>query len=102
MRVNEYYDNGEIDTQKQEFNKWVIAIGDGVVPTKKREDEATWIEIPERFLIKPWTNPIKQIVQETFPDFTTRQHDDDYLKEREILTLRNDDANTINAYKLKN
>ncbi|GJU56647.1 ATP-dependent DNA helicase PIF1-like protein [Tanacetum coccineum] len=68
---------------------------------KQREDEATWIEIPKRFLIKEWTNPIEHIVQETYPDFTTRQHDDDYLKERAILTLRNDDADAINAYMFK-
>ncbi|GKC88331.1 ATP-dependent DNA helicase PIF1-like protein [Tanacetum coccineum] len=65
------------------------------------EDEATWIEIPERFLIKEWTNPIEQIVQETYPDFTTRQHDNDYLKERAILTPRNDDSDAINAYMFK-
>ncbi|GJT95898.1 helicase [Tanacetum coccineum] len=65
------------------------------------EDEATWIEIPERFLIKEWTNPIEQIVQETYPDFTTRQHDNDYLKERAILTPRNDDSDKINAYMFK-
>ncbi|GKB93965.1 hypothetical protein Tco_0980102 [Tanacetum coccineum] len=47
MRVNEYYDNGEIDT---------------------------------------------------YHDFTTRQHDDDYLKEHPILTPRNDDADANNAY----
>nr|GEV57966.1 ATP-dependent DNA helicase PIF1-like [Tanacetum cinerariifolium] len=77
-------------------------VGDGTMPTKKqREDEATWIEIPERFLIKEWTNPIEQIVQETYLDFTTRQHDDDYLKERAILTPRNDDADAINAYMFK-
>ncbi|GJT54685.1 ATP-dependent DNA helicase PIF1-like protein [Tanacetum coccineum] len=61
---------------------------------KQGEDEATWIEIPERFLIK-------HVVQEMYLDFTTRQHDDDYLKERAILTPRNDDADAINAYMFK-
>nr|GEY31486.1 ATP-dependent DNA helicase PIF1-like [Tanacetum cinerariifolium] len=28
MRVNEYTDNGDIDTQKQDFNKWVLVVGD--------------------------------------------------------------------------
>nr|GEV87253.1 ATP-dependent DNA helicase PIF1-like [Tanacetum cinerariifolium] len=69
MRVNENYENGEIDTQKQDFNQWVLAVG--------------------------------MIVQETYPDFTTRQHDDDYLKERAILTPRNDDPDAINAYMFK-
>nr|GEU63791.1 hypothetical protein [Tanacetum cinerariifolium] len=55
------------------------AKGDGTVMAKKKEgeDEATWIEIPER------------------------QRDDEYLKEREILTPRNDDVDAINAYMFK-
>ncbi|GJV16146.1 ATP-dependent DNA helicase PIF1-like protein [Tanacetum coccineum] len=43
----------------------------------------------------------KRIVEETYLDFTTRQSDDDYRKEREIITPRNDDADAINAYMLK-
>ncbi|GJV08193.1 ATP-dependent DNA helicase PIF1-like protein [Tanacetum coccineum] len=66
MKVNEYYENGEIDTRKQDFNKWVLAT-----------------------------------VEETYPDFTTRQSDDEYLKERAILTPRNNDADAINAYMFK-
>nr|GEV86403.1 ATP-dependent DNA helicase PIF1-like [Tanacetum cinerariifolium] len=58
MRVNEYYVSGEIDTRKQDFNQWVLVVGDGA-------------------------------------------HDDDYQKERAILTLRNDDAYAINAYMFK-
>ncbi|GKF52653.1 ATP-dependent DNA helicase PIF1-like protein [Tanacetum coccineum] len=37
-------------------------------------------------------------MKETFPDFTSRKSDSAYLKERTILTPRNDDANAINAY----
>ncbi|GJZ12898.1 hypothetical protein Tco_0548128 [Tanacetum coccineum] len=37
------------------------------------EDELTWIEIPEEFLIKSRNSPIDQIVSETYLDFTTRQ-----------------------------
>nr|GEX25483.1 ATP-dependent DNA helicase PIF1-like [Tanacetum cinerariifolium] len=70
-----------------------------VIPKAKRpEDEPTWIQILEEFLIKSWNTPIEKIVLETYPDFTTRQSDDQYLKEREILTPRNDDADAINEY----
>nr|GEV40721.1 hypothetical protein [Tanacetum cinerariifolium] len=64
---------------KSRISKWVLAIGDGTVMAKKKEgeDEATWIEIPER------------------------QRDDEYLKERAILTPRNDDVDEINAYMFK-
>ncbi|GKG12040.1 hypothetical protein Tco_0346277, partial [Tanacetum coccineum] len=42
------------DTQNEVA--WVLAVGDGTVPAKKKEeeDEATWIDIPEQFLIKEW------------------------------------------------
>ncbi|GJW53523.1 ATP-dependent DNA helicase PIF1-like protein [Tanacetum coccineum] len=103
MRVNKYCANGEIDTSKQEFNRWVLAVGDGTVQAKmkEREDDPTWIDIPEKFLIKSWESPIQQIVTKTYPDFTSRQTDDEYLKERAILTPRNDDAEAINEFMFK-
>ncbi|GKB15391.1 ATP-dependent DNA helicase PIF1-like protein [Tanacetum coccineum] len=86
--VNEYTRNGEIDTRKQNFNRWGLAVGDDKLPAKKKEmkDEPTWIEIPEELLIKSWTTPIEQIVSDTYLDFTSRQTNDEYLKERAILT----------------
>nr|GEW46731.1 hypothetical protein [Tanacetum cinerariifolium] len=37
----------------KDFNQWVLAVGDGKLPAKMKdvEDEPTWIEIPEKFLI---------------------------------------------------
>ncbi|GJU25130.1 ATP-dependent DNA helicase PIF1-like protein [Tanacetum coccineum] len=100
MRVNEYYANRDIDTRKQDFNQWVLAVGDGKVPAeiKDGEDEPTWIEIPENFLINSSNSPIEHIVTETYPNFIERQKDDAYLRERAIRTPRNDDADAINAY----
>ncbi|GJU82851.1 ATP-dependent DNA helicase PIF1-like protein [Tanacetum coccineum] len=100
MIVNEYYPNGEIDNQKQEFNQWVLSVGNGNVPAKAKdgEDEPTWIQILEQFLIKSSGSPIENIVAETYPNFIERQHDDEYLKERAILTPRNDDVDEINTY----
>nr|GEU94765.1 ATP-dependent DNA helicase PIF1-like [Tanacetum cinerariifolium] len=54
MRVNEYSTDKGIDTPKQEFNQWVLAMGGGTLPAKIKEgeDEPTWIDIPKKFLIK--------------------------------------------------
>ncbi|GJV94503.1 ATP-dependent DNA helicase PIF1-like protein [Tanacetum coccineum] len=100
MRVNEYSPNGEIDTSKQEFNRCVLAVGDGTLPAKmkEREDEPTWIEILEKFLIKMRDCLTRQIVEETYLDFTSRQTNDEYIKEREILTLRNKDTDALNEF----
>nr|GEV74723.1 ATP-dependent DNA helicase PIF1-like [Tanacetum cinerariifolium] len=94
---------GEIDLRKQNFNRWVLAVGDGKLLAMKKviEDEPTWIEILEEFLIKLWSNLIENIVLETYLDFTTRQTDKSYLKERAILTPRNNDVDTINEFMFK-
>ncbi|GJT46022.1 ATP-dependent DNA helicase PIF1-like protein [Tanacetum coccineum] len=103
MRVNEYYPNGEIDNQKQDFNQWVLSVGNGIVPAKAKdgEDEPSWIQIPEQFIINSSDSPIEAIVAETYPNFIERQHDEEYLKERAILTPRNDDVDEINTYMFK-
>ncbi|GJR42851.1 negative regulator of systemic acquired resistance [Tanacetum coccineum] len=100
MWVNEYYANGELDTRKQHFSQWVLAVDDGKLPTKMKDgvDEPTWIQIPKKFLINASDSPIAQIVAETYPNFIKIQKDDAYLKDREILTPRNDDVDAINAY----
>ncbi|GKC08719.1 ATP-dependent DNA helicase PIF1-like protein [Tanacetum coccineum] len=60
MGVNEYSVNEEIDIPKQEFNQWVLVVGDGNLPAKIKEgkEDPTWIDIPEKFLIKSWDSPI--------------------------------------------
>ncbi|GJU22456.1 ATP-dependent DNA helicase PIF1-like protein [Tanacetum coccineum] len=60
MQVNKYYANGELDIRKLDFNQWVLAVGDGKLPAKIKdwEDEPTWIQIPEKFLINASDSPI--------------------------------------------
>ncbi|XP_071739626.1 uncharacterized protein [Rutidosis leptorrhynchoides] len=88
MRVNEYTVDGHLDMRKHEFNKWVLDIGEGKVPatSKDGEDEPTWIKIPKEFIVNSEKSPIETIVDTIFPDFTVRQEDEEYLRERAILT----------------
>ena len=60
MRVNEYDTQGNIDTDKQKFNQWILDVGDGKLDAKMKEgeDEPTWVQIPENFLIKKLKCPI--------------------------------------------
>lgn len=94
MRVNEYDTQGNIDSNKQKFNQWVLDVGDRKVHAKIKEgeDEPSWIHIPET---------ISEIVNQTFSDFITRQKDEGYLRERAILTPKNDDADEINDHMFK-
>nr|GEX71954.1 ATP-dependent DNA helicase PIF1-like [Tanacetum cinerariifolium] len=69
---------------------------------KEEEDDETWIEILEEFIISSVKSPIEEIVKETFPDFAAKKSGDSYLKERAILTPRNDDTDAINTYMFEN
>ncbi|GKE63986.1 ATP-dependent DNA helicase PIF1-like protein [Tanacetum coccineum] len=86
---------------KISINGFWLLVTENCQPKKEAEDEPTWIQIPEEFLIQSWNSPIEKIVSETYPKFTKRQTDDLYLKERGILTPRNDDADAINEYMFK-
>ncbi|XP_071740008.1 uncharacterized protein [Rutidosis leptorrhynchoides] len=81
----------------------VLDIGDGNVPasTRDREDEATWIKITDEYIVESDTSPIDTIVDTIFPDFIANHQDEDYLRERAILTTRNDDADQINKRMFK-
>ncbi|XP_071712507.1 uncharacterized protein [Rutidosis leptorrhynchoides] len=103
MRVNEYTTDGHVDPRKQEFNRWVLDIGDGraAAVCKDGEEEPTWIEILEQFIVKSEKPPIDAVIDTIFPDFLRRYKNEDYLREREILTPHNDDADQINKHMFK-
>ncbi|KAL8167450.1 hypothetical protein V2J09_008949 [Rumex salicifolius] len=86
MRVNELTSLGGID--------------DGTTPAiaLEDEDEESWINIPDQFLINPKENPIQQLVDEVYPKFNQNKHDPTYIQERAILTPLNQDVDQVNAY----
>ncbi|XP_071728505.1 uncharacterized protein [Rutidosis leptorrhynchoides] len=91
------------DARKHAFNKWVLDVGVGKVPArcKDGEDEPTGIKIPDEFIVKTDKPPIEAIVDTIFQDFTVKQEDEEYLRERAILTPRNEDAAQINKHMFK-
>ena len=62
------------------------------------EDEPTWVTIPDDLLIQQATNPIKQIVDSTYPDLLTRYDEVGYICKRAILAPTNDIVDKINSY----
>ncbi|KAK9049518.1 hypothetical protein SSX86_021980 [Deinandra increscens subsp. villosa] len=98
MRVKEQTSDGAIDMAKERFNKWILAIGDGIVPATKKEGEGepTWVKIPEEFIVQYTDDPVETIISTIFPAFMEHRYDEDYLRERAILTPRNDAAAEIN------
>ncbi|KAK2649091.1 hypothetical protein Ddye_016580 [Dipteronia dyeriana] len=84
------------------FREWVLAVGDGKLPTVRLEEaeESSWIEIPEDLLILARENHIQNIVASTYPDIHTKYIEHKYLRERAILTHRNGIVGKINPYVL--
>ncbi|KAK1592702.1 hypothetical protein Q3G72_028942 [Acer saccharum] len=84
------------------FREWVLAIIDGKLPTSRleEEEESWWIKIPYDLLIPPGENPIQNIVASTYPNLLTKYIDYEYLRERAILTPKNDTIDKINSYVL--
>ncbi|XP_074303209.1 uncharacterized protein LOC141637635 [Silene latifolia] len=88
------------DGQRQRFNKWLLAMGDGRLEAKaeEHEDEGTWIKIPEEYTSVCGKLDIKQVVDEIYPSFVEGSKDDEYLRERAILTPLNETTDTVNDY----
>jgi hypothetical protein len=84
------------------FSKWVLDLGDGKLPAKRREgeSESTWVQIPEDLLIRTDGDKIDAIVSSTYVDFHANYQSMPYLRERAILAPTNDFALEINDYVL--
>ncbi|KAK9713953.1 hypothetical protein RND81_06G060800 [Saponaria officinalis] len=65
------------------------------------EDEATWIRIPNEFLCRNGTIELHEVVNEIYLDFINSGKDDNYLRERAILTPLNETADTVNDFMTK-
>ena len=84
------------------FAKWILDIGNGTVAgsLSSTDEESCWVQIPEQFLIRFHEDPIKAMVSAVYIDFMTNFQDVPYLKERAIVTPRNDTAAEINDFVL--
>jgi len=100
MRVNNMSSHGSVDTRMENFNNWLLNIGDGKVPAiaKKGEVDATWIKIPYQHLLLTDGGYIQILFESTHPYFNNFYHDEGYLRERSILTVVNEVVDKINDY----
>ncbi|KAI3879717.1 hypothetical protein MKX03_028415 [Papaver bracteatum] len=89
------------DEQKQAisaFSEWVLKLGDGKLLAMALEEhkEPTWIKVPDDLLIQSDGDSVGSIIADTYPDLIHKYEDVDYLKERCILTSKNDTVEEIN------
>ncbi|XP_058759288.1 uncharacterized protein LOC131632565 [Vicia villosa] len=78
------------------FSEWILKIGDGTMC--EPNDGYASICIPEEFLISDFSDPIKAIVEDTYPDLIHNYLDSNYLQSRAILASTIEVVDDINQY----
>ncbi|XP_058746518.1 uncharacterized protein LOC131619442 [Vicia villosa] len=78
------------------FSEWILNIGDGTMC--EPNDGYADISIPDEFLISNFSDPIKAIVEDTYPDLIHNYLDSNYLQSRAILASTIEVVDDINQY----
>ncbi|XP_058751922.1 uncharacterized protein LOC131625023 [Vicia villosa] len=78
------------------FSEWNLNIGDGTVC--EPNDGYADICIPDEFLISNFSDPLKAIVEDTYPDLIHNYLDSNYLQSRAILASTIEVVDDINQY----
>ncbi|XP_058726583.1 uncharacterized protein LOC131597942 [Vicia villosa] len=78
------------------FSEWILKIGDGTMC--EPNDGYASICIPDEFLISSFSDPIKAIVEDTYPDLIHNYLDSNYLQSRAILASTIEVVDDINQY----
>jgi hypothetical protein len=85
--------------QVKEFNDWVLSIGDGTTQGTAHSDDgdSELVEIPHDVLIPRVESSIDDIIRSTYPNLATLYSDLAYLRERAIISPKNDTIDEING-----
>ncbi|XP_062089334.1 uncharacterized protein LOC133795888 [Humulus lupulus] len=75
------------------FDKWLLQVGDG---TLYDDIDRELIKIPSDICKKPSEDPMKSIVEAIYPSLLHKYNDPAYLKERAILTPKNEMVHELN------
>ncbi|XP_047261234.1 uncharacterized protein LOC124894698, partial [Capsicum annuum] len=75
------------------FDKWLLQIGDGSFYDDVNNE---LIKLPPDICITPSNDPIDSIVEEVYPSLLQNYDDPSYLKERAILTPKNEMVQELN------
>ncbi|XP_045797949.1 uncharacterized protein LOC123892172 [Trifolium pratense] len=97
MRLRQGPNNEEND-EIESFSNWLLAVGEGRI--SEPNDGIAQIEIPDDLLITNFDDPIKGIVDSTYPNFLQNYKDYEYLLNRAILASTIEVVDSINDYML--
>lgn len=95
MRLHTYSAGQLFDVSLAEFEKWLLAIGDGHSEYTNKND---MVRVPSDMVIKEYFDPKRAIIDTTYPNLLDRYEDQQYLEERAILTTKNEIVHEINKF----
>ena len=100
MRLTRHNISSEEKVAISEFSSWILNIGDGTIDGIKdsENEDATWIKIPEKYLIQCDSDPIQNISNTIYTDFLTNFNNIEYLKDQTIVAPRNKTVDQINQH----
>jgi ATP-dependent DNA helicase PIF1 len=90
--------NEDDNTEISEFSDWLLKVGEGKL--SEPNDGYADIDIPNELLITDYDDPIKAIVNSTYPDLLQNYKRPDYLQSRAILASTIEIVDQINNYVL--
>ncbi|CAN1794795.1 hypothetical protein LINPERHAP1_LOCUS20417 [Linum perenne] len=99
MRIKESEVNHKDIFEGKDFSEWVLAMGNGTLPSTTFPDSTSpdWIKIPDLFLINPNNDPYGAIIHDIYSNFLKSYSDIAYIKNRAIVTPTNQVVSDINA-----
>ncbi|PON47878.1 DNA helicase Pif1-like, partial [Parasponia andersonii] len=77
------------------FDEWLLQIGDS---SCYYDVENELVEVPSDILLEPIADPIKAIAENVYPHINEKYHQPEYLKERAILTPKNETVYLLNDF----
>ncbi|XP_074299272.1 uncharacterized protein LOC141630335 [Silene latifolia] len=95
LQVGSSTDNVE---ELRKFSEWLLEIGDGIAGVEN--DGEVDLELPADLLIQDVTNPIKTLVDVTYPDLLGQLWNPEYLQQRTILAPTHEIVESVNEYVL--
>ncbi|XP_062089097.1 uncharacterized protein LOC133795659 [Humulus lupulus] len=97
LNQNMRFYNGSVSSSEAakiaSFDKWLLQVGDG---TLYDDIDRELIKIPSDICKKPSEDPMKSIVEAIYPSLLHKYNDPAYLKERAILTPKNEMVHELN------
>ncbi|CAI0625772.1 unnamed protein product [Linum tenue] len=85
------------------FREWVLALGDGRLPTKrfKEDTPSDWIKIPDMFLVQSGVDPVASIASKFYDSFSENYKNAAYITGRAIVTPTNAKVSEVNEFMLE-